>query len=48
MNAPYFHDGSAKRLGEVFTAKPGDIHQQQTATLTATQRRQLVAYLQTL
>lgn len=48
LNAPYFHDGSAKRLGDVFTVKPGDIHNQLTGSFTAAQRSQLVAYLQSL
>jgi hypothetical protein len=48
VTAPYFHDGSAKRLQDVFTAKPGDIHNTRTAGFTAEQIRQLVAYLNSL
>ena len=46
--APYFHDGSAVTLGEVFTAKPGDVHSTLTAGLTPQQIAQLVAYLRSL
>lgn len=48
VTAPYLHDGSAKRLREVFSAKPGDIHSTLTAGFTAEQLQQLVAYLNTL
>jgi YVTN family beta-propeller protein len=44
--APYLHDGSAATLLDVITtANPGDRHGA-TSALTATQRAQLVAYLQ--
>lgn len=48
VSAPYFHDGTAKRLSEVFTAKPGDIHSTLAAPLTPAQLLQLVAYLNSL
>lgn len=46
--APYFHDGSAKRLGDVFAAKPGDVHSTLTAGFSAEQIEALVAYLNSL
>ncbi len=45
-SAPYLHDGSAATLMDVITtANPGDRHGV-TSTLTASQKTQLVAYLQ--
>jgi YVTN family beta-propeller protein len=45
---PYFHDGSARRLQDVFFVKPGDVHNNLTSGFTAEQIRQLVAYLNAL
>lgn len=46
--APYLHDGSAARMVDVFSAKPGDIHSTLTAGFSAVQLRRLVAYLNSL
>ena len=46
--APYLHDGSALTLMDVLTINPSDVHGQDAAPLTDTQRQQLVEYLQTL
>lgn len=46
--APYLHDGSARRLIDVFSVKPGDIHSTLTSAFSAEELRQLVAYLNSL
>ena len=47
-SAPYYHDGSAATLAALLAERAAVHGMSETVALTATQRQDLIAYLETL